>query len=351
MKLDKQNFQKYTLPDGSQIYSYTCVDTQTNESSVFHIRQSPSGEIYVYKGDEFDNDLQSVFMTKDKLEAWTKFEEMVDACSPQQGSSGGFMKNPQNNPEIIPLVAVIEMFKNYGIVLFGMLSDGNQVEIMRFEVPIDKMKPLDKTKVFVRDFSDLEVPDLFKCELAFRYVDSIKFEADKNAEVFFFIPKQILQQGSNDDNPSDDTGKVEKGKQNIKNIKKEPPIQKPHQGKPEDGEPPIDEEPPQDGEPPIDSEPPQDGEPKPDGEPDDNEPPQYGQPKPSGQQPIDRPQLLQELAQALGKPVDLVEPFFSRVNSGEVFLLSNNFPQIKNSLNLPPNTTARDLATQINKLI
>jgi hypothetical protein len=340
MKLKKEDFNKTINPDGSVSYDYTCKD------NTYHIRVVGYGvdrTMFVYKNDEFDTDLQNVFSTKDNLLAWEEFERQVNACNPKPQSSGGFKKNPQANPFALPLLAIKfdTNISKWKIVFFLQVNSGQQVgqvNMMDFTLESNEFTMPIGNAISEVDWTNYNVPDIFKSVIMLKKFDKVVFEEDQDADVFLFIPKSIIQPpqgGGEPPEPPQGGG--------------EPP--EPPQG---GGEPP---EPPQGGgEPP---EPPQGG-----GEP--PEPPQGGGEPPENGKPIDeysyrQPQkeqkrnevedsdLLKALANSLGVDVNVISSFFTRVKQGEVFLNSQNFEKIKSDLGLPSGTTPLQLSQTINQ--
>ena len=101
MKLKRENFRKEEILNTGVRYIYRC-----NETDFFlEVLGVPKiTSIHVFKGSLSDR--QDEFNTTDSLEAWNKFEAMLDECSPKQGSSGGFANKPMENPNILPLLAI-----------------------------------------------------------------------------------------------------------------------------------------------------------------------------------------------------------------------------------------------------
>ena len=406
MKLKKENFNKSVNGD-TITYSYEC-----NGNNFFIVSSGGrnSRQISVYK--EVEGKKEEEFNTSDSLEAWNRFEELLEECSPKQGSSGGFAKNPQENPNILPLLAIKRLSDGkYEGSLFAQLDDKTQVKIFDFVVDSDAMPSSIPSDVFVVDWSEEEVNMLLKCEIAMKTSDVV-FEEDKDRQVFLFIPKSITNQGGDkggedggdedgeptgeDGKPSDKKGKGkptdeegeptdedgeptdEEGKPTDKKGK---PTDK--KGKPtdEDGEP-TDE----DGEPTDEKGKPSDKKGKPtdkkgkpsdeDGEPtdEDGEPTdEDGEPtdekgKPTdkegeekeskelqssgdssiGKARVDFGETIQKISEVSGVPTSSVVTFFRTENMGEAFLRGQNFSKIKQELNLP-NITPRQLSEQIIK--
>jgi hypothetical protein len=189
MKLKKENFKK-SVQGEMTAYSYECKGIN------FFIETSggrDSKKISVYK--EVDGKREDEFNTSDSLEAWNHFEKLLEDCSPEQGSSGGFAKNPQENPNILPLLAIKRMSDGkYSGTLFAQLEDKTQISIFDFVVDSDAMPSKIPNDVFVVNWSEEEVNMMLKCEIVMKEFD-IVFEEDKEKKVFLFIPKSIVNQG------------------------------------------------------------------------------------------------------------------------------------------------------------
>ena len=127
MKLNREDFTKTKGLDGSIIYSYKCNDN-------FHvIRLLSDNEIYVYMNDEFSDTKQTLVPFTNTLDAWNKFEELVDECSPKPSTSGGYMQNPQANPNLMPLLAILDGGSKWNITLFVSLDDTTLQDDASFE--------------------------------------------------------------------------------------------------------------------------------------------------------------------------------------------------------------------------
>lgn len=342
MKLNRDTFLKQEY-EGGTLYQYVC-----NETNFFmYVKgKGASREISVFKGNV--DDRQEEFKTGDSLEAWNKFEEYLTVCEPQQGSSGGFARNPQQDPQVLPLFAIKrnEATGNFNVKLFGLMDNGEQVTALEFEVDSLAIPYPYTKKVFQVDWKDEEIPTVFKAEIIMKMFPDVEFKEDKDASVFLFIPKSIVTQGG------EEGGNTQGGD--------EPPQggDEPPQG---GGEPPESgDEPPQGGD-----EPPQGGgtpsdEPPSDEEPEDEEPPQQGggegTDEPIGddtprrdEEPIDFGQTIMRLAEITDTPdpSSILNVFSRDVENGETWLLVNNFDKIKRELNLPRTMTARQLSQQI----
>jgi len=189
MKLKKENFNKSVEGD-TITYSYEC---EGNKFFIVNKGGRNNRQISVYKEREGEKDKE--LNTSDSLEAWNYFEQLLEEYSPQQGSSGGFAKNPQENPNILPLLAIKRLSDGrYEGCLFAQLDDKTQLKIFDFFVDSDAMPSQIPSDVFVVDWSDEEVNMLLKCEIAMKTTD-IVFEEDTDKQVFLFIPKSITNQG------------------------------------------------------------------------------------------------------------------------------------------------------------
>lgn len=381
MKLNKENFTK-TIDKDIVRYSYNCNDT---DFFLELVGQNQDRNINVFSGSL--DDRKDLITTKSSLEAWNHFENLLNVCSGQQGSSGGgnLGKNPQQNPNILPLLAITGT--NGGmtkIALFAVMDDKTQTKLFSFEVSSSTIPQPLPQNVFTVNWTDEDVTQLLKCEVLLKEYDAITFEEEPNSKVFLFIPKAIANQGGEeggnteggdeDGEPGED-GKPQKDKGDKKRTNKDQKA-KPSDEPGEDGEP--TDEPGEDGEPtnkPTDKkgkptdEPAEDKEPTNEkgekGEPSDEEgePGEEGQPqdKPDedgeekeskGQNreiPLDFSQTIQQISDSTDgdySPSELLNIFRS-VRTGEVWLTSNNFSKIKRDLNLPAQMTARQLSQDI----
>lgn len=381
MKLNKENFTK-TIDKDIVRYSYNCNDT---DFFLELVGQNQDRNINVFSGSL--DDRKDLITTKSSLEAWNHFENLLNVCSGQQGSSGGgnLGKNPQQNPNILPLLAITGT--NGGmtkIALFAVMDDKTQTKLFSFEVSSSTIPQPLPQNVFTINWTDEDVTQLLKCEVLLKEYDAITFEEEPNSKVFLFIPKAIANQGGEeggnteggdeDGEPGED-GKPQKDKGDKKRTNKDQKA-KPSDEPGEDGEP--TDEPGEDGEPtnkPTDKkgkptdEPAEDKEPTNEkgekGEPSDEEgePGEEGQPqdKPDedgeekeskGQNreiPLDFSQTIQQISDSTDgdySPSELLNIFRS-VRTGEVWLTSNNFSKIKRDLNLPAQMTARQLSQDI----
>jgi len=379
MKLTKESFDK-TIDGDIVRYSYNCNDTN------FYLEligKNVGRNIKVFKGSL--DDRQEELTTKDTLEAWNYFEDLLKVCSGEQGSSGGdnLGKNPQQNPNILPLLAIGATLGGFRtITMFALLEDKTQKKIFDFEVAESTMPQPIPNSVFTVDWSGQDITQLLKCEVILKEFDDVTFEEQPSKKVFLFIPKSISNQGGEEGGntekgqgePSDKDGEGgkpsnEKGDKERQNKdqkakpskdgeqtdeKGEPTDEKGENGEPskeqgEDTEPTNDEG--------GDAEPTdQDGE---DGESSDEqgekaEPNENNQDDEmkggkSNDKKVDFSQTIQQLANVTDgeyNPSELLS-IFRNTESGEAWLASNNFPKIKKDLNLPPSTTPRQFSQQI----
>jgi hypothetical protein len=389
MKLNKENFTK-TIDKDIVRYSYNC-----NDADFFLelVGQNQDRNINVFSGSL--DDRKDLLTTKSSLEAWNHFENLLNVCSGQQGSSGGdnLGKNPQQNPNILPLLAITGT--NGGmtkIALFAVMDDKSQTKIFNFEVSSNTIPQPLPSNVFTVDWTDEDITQLLKCEVLLKEYDAINFEEEPNSKVFLFIPKNIANQGG------EEGGNTEGGDGEPGNEGGEPTDKKGKKGEPTD-EPIEDDEPGNEGGEPTDkkgkkgeptdqpteptdkpseptdkkgkkgeptNEPGEDGEPTNEpgegGEPT-NEPGEGGEPQDQPDQDDDKKdskgqnreiqldfsQSIQQISDSTDgdySPSELLNIFRS-VRTGEVWLSSNNFPKIKRDLNLPATMSARQFSQEI----
>ena len=322
MKLNRDNYIKMDYQGGT-LYQYVC-----NETDFFMLVEGKGQDkkISVFKGSV--DSRQEEFNTSDTLEAWNKFEEMLTVCEPEQGSSGGFKNNPQQNPNILPLLAIKRLDSgDFTVNLFAAIGDNEQVTAMSFTVGADALKYPFPPSVFVVDWKDEEIPALFKCEILMKRYSDVEFEEDKDCEVFLFIPKSIINQGG------DEGGNADGGDE------------QPDGGQPDDGQPDDEDgqEPTDDGEP-TDEE--TDGEPtqgtgQPTNERIDDNAPRVEQP------PVDFGDTIRRLSEITNISPSTVINVFRSIRNGETWLLTNNFENIKRQLNLPPTMKAAEFSELI----
>ena len=392
MKLNRDNFKK-TEVDGGMLYQYLCNETE------FYLLVEGKGsrkKISVFKGSFVDR--AEEFKTEDSLEAWSKFEEMLKVCEPQQGSSGGFKKNPQQTPQVMPLFAIKKVANGFNVILFGQFTTGEQETAFDFTVSEDALTYPFPNNVFVVNWSSEEIPAIVKCEVVLKPFPDVVFIEDNERDVFVFIPKSIVQQGGEeggeteapeDGDPTNEKG--EKGKKGKPSPDKDgktdggtPDDGKPDDGKPDDGKPDLtppdgktDGGTPDDGKPDLtppdgktdggtpdggkpDDGKPDGGTPPPDIDDDDNRtPPTNGGqgrekiPDPNDDdggddvvRPIDYPEAIRVISEITNtQPSVLTSIRKPRVL--ESILSTNDFSAIKRRLNLPENTTQQQLSQQI----
>lgn len=354
MKLNKENFIKMEH-DGGMLYQYVCNET---DFFLFVKGRGARKEISVFKGN-VDSRVEE-FKTNDSLEAWNHFEEMLKVCEPEQGSSGGFKKNPQETPQILPLLAIKQDGDGFNVILFGQVTNGEQVTAFDFFVSANALTYPFPNKVFSVDWSNEEIPALVKCEVILKMFPDVKFKEDEERDVFLFIPKSIVQQGGEkggetqgeDGEPIDDDGGTPSGKNSKRKDDKEdkPNDEEPKQttdgGTPsgEDGEP-IDEQP--DDEQQDDEEPRQNNDGgTPSGRGEQLNEDEIGQGGDDGQQPIDYPEAVQVIARIADVQPSTITRMRTAANL-ETLLLVSNFSAIKSALNLPENMTAMQLSQQL----
>jgi hypothetical protein len=379
MKLTKESFNK-TIDGDIVRYSYNCNDTN------FYLEligKNVGRNIKVFKGSL--DDRQEELTTKDTLEAWNYFEDLLKVCGGEQGSSGGdnLGKNPQQNPNILPLLAIGATLGGFRtITMFALLEDKTQKKIFDFEVAESTMPQPIPTSVFTVDWSSQDITQLLKCEVILKEFDDVTFEEEPSKKVFLFIPKSISNQGGEEGGntekgqgepgeqggeggqPSDEKGDKESQNKDQKakpskdgeqtDEKGEPTDEKGENGKPskdqgEDTEP-TDEEG-GDGEP--SGEDSEGGEPSDEqgekAEPNENNQDDEMKGGKSNDKKVDFSQTIQQLANTTDgeyNPSELLS-IFRNTESGEAWLASNNFPKIKKDLNLPPSTTPRQFSQQI----
>lgn len=327
MKLNRDNFIKMDY-QGGMLYQYVC-----NETDFFLLVEGKGQDkkMSVFKGSV--DSRQEEFNTSDTLEAWNKFEEMLTVCEPQQGSSGGFKNNPQQNPNILPLLAIKRLDSGeFTVSLFAVFGDNEQITAMTFTVSADALNYPFPTSVFTVDWKDEEIPNFFKCEILMKRYSDVEFQEDEDCEVFLFIPKSIINQGGEEGGNADGGDEQPDGGQ--------PDDGQPDDGQPDDGQPDDEngQQPTDQGEP-TDEET-TDGQPtQGDGEPTneriDETTPRVEQP------PVDFGDTVRRLSELTNISPSTVINVFRSVTNGETWLLLNNFENIKRQLNLPPNMTAR----------
>ena len=352
MKLKRENFNRIKFGNVTT-YTYECNDI------VFYLQvdgESKSNrKIYVFKGSL--DDKQELFETIDTLEAWNKLEEYLTACQPEQSSSGGFKRNPQQNPNILPLLAIKRIENgNWSVILFADI-DGVQVDIMNFEVKSDSIPAQIPDKIFLVDWKDEEIPAIFKCEVVMKKIDKITFKEDDTRSVFLFIPKSIVEQGG-EEGGNTETGeegeesqeKGEKGKKGEKGEKAQEGEDGEEGEEGEQSEPEEAEEKPKElGE---ESEDESNKESQQGTESDEEGQNQENQNREFKNQPNDMKErtfdsIIETISDVTNTNPSTILSVFRNESLGETWLLVNNFQEIKNKLSLPPSTTAAELSKTI----
>lgn len=325
MKLNRDNYIKMDY-QGGMLYQYVC-----NETDIFLLVEGKGQDkkMSVFKGSV--DSRQEEFNTSDTLEAWNKFEELLTVCEPNQGSSGGFANNPQQNPNILPLFAIKRLDSgDFTVNLFAAIGDNEQVTVMTFNLEANALIYPFPPSVFVVDWKDEEIPSIFKCEILMKRYSDVEFEEDKDCEVFLFIPKSIINQGG------EEGGNADGGDE-------QPNDGQPDGGQPDDGQPDDGQEPTDDGEPTDDEtdEEPTQGTGQPTNERIDDNATRVEQP------PIDFGDTVRRLSELTNISPSTIINVFRSVRNGETWLLTNNFENIKRQLNLPPSTNAAGFSQQI----
>ena len=365
MKLNKDNFEKIIVDDLT-IYKYNCNDTNFFLELVGN---NENRNINVFKGSL--DDRQELKTTKDTLEAWNYFETLLVACQSEQGSSGGGgMKNPQENPNLLPLMAIGSVdsdgFRNN--TLFVLMEDKTQVKVFDFKVGVDTMPQPLPDGVFEVDWSGEDIADFLKSEVLLKRFEDVKFDEDLDKKVFLFIPKSLVSQGGEEGGNTEEGEKGDKGEKGEPSDEKAEKGEKGEKGEPTDekGEPSDEKGEPSDemGEPTEEKGEPSDekGEPSDEmGEPTDEK----GEPSDEKRESTDEKGDKQDsqsgsgitekmnfsdTIQQLSKSTDGEYPpseligLFRSVGTGEIWLSQNNFPKIKKDLGLPINMTPRQLS-------
>lgn len=342
MKLNKENFKKSITKDDRTMYQYRC-----NDQDFYLVNGYINGNrtIKVWTGTEdmlLDDD--KVFTTTNTLEAWNKFEELLEVCAPKQSSSGGFKNNPQENPNILPLLAISddEVNGKKKVTFFVQLDDKAQVSVYSFEVESSLMpSSLPKDKPFEVDWTTIEAPMLFKSEVILKYFDKIKFEEDPTQSVFLFIPKNIVNQGGEEGGNTEggEEGQPKPGKKSEEEVEEKGEKGEEKGEKGEKGEEEGEEE--QGGEGGEEGEQKEgEGEEKGTGKQAKEGEGEEGESDKQGKQnaldvKLDFGDSIIKISQITQEPPSVVSRFFSKVNSGALFLQTNKFTEIKTALGLP----------------
>jgi hypothetical protein len=303
MKLNRENFKKSVTKDDRTMYEYTC-----NDQNFYLVQGYVNGKrsIKVWSGSEdmlLDEEVGFTF--DNTLESWAKYEELLEVCAAKQSSSGGFKNNPQENPNILPLLAIGDVKSNNkrDVTFFVQLDDKSQTSVFTFEVESNLMPSnLSKDNAFVVDWTSVEAPMLFKSEIIMKAYDEIKFEEEPDKLVFLFIPKSIVNQGG------EQGGNTEGGEEGGE----------PKEGGDEGGEPTN-----------------KDGKPKDGGQSSDEEPKNEQSNGKQNDIRVDFGDTIMRISQITGEPPSVVSRFFSKKNSAKTFLQTNKFNEIKDALGLP----------------
>ena len=383
MKLKRELFSKEPYGGGT-LYKYTC-----NGKDFFLLAEGlrNNRKISVFKGSTADR--TDEFTTQSTLQGWAKFEEYLAACQEEQQKQQPQNQNPDENPNVIPMLAIRNTGSNYLVRFFVQDMQGNQITLMEFPLPSTAIPSPYPQGVFNVDWSGEEIPAIFKCEVLLSPNDSVVYAEDTDYDVFLFIPKALMSQGGEpqggnsgggegepepegggeggeDDEPTERGGEPQGGSGGEGGEDDEPTERG---GEPQGGsggEGGEDDEPTEAG-----------GEPQGgsggggEGEPTDEVPqgggsgkPTEGEPegedeKPSGnnndtnpngsqrQKPLNYNSIVKTIADTTGLPENVVQNKFFNASRGETFLTSVGFGNIKNALNLPADTTPRQLAEQI----
>jgi len=348
MKLNRDNFKKTTTPDDRVMYQYTC-----NEQNFYLVYGYVNGKrmIKVWSGEEnmlLDDDLGFTF--DNTLDAWAKFEELLEVCAPKQSSSGGFKNNPQENPNILPLLAIGDIKDNNkrDVTFFVQLDDNSQTSVYTFEVESNLLpSTLPKDKAFVVDWTSIEAPMLFKSEILMKNFDKVKFEEQPDKLVFLFIPKNIVNQGGEEGGNTDGGDGDGEGQPMPSNKKGDEKDKKGDDEGGQKGDDKGDEKGDEKGgegdEKGGEEKDEEEGDEKPsnkagEGEGDSQQKDEYAKPSDEGQKQdlkVDFGDSIMRISDITGEPPSVVSRFFSKKNSGALFLQTNKFTEIKRALGLP----------------
>jgi hypothetical protein len=364
MKLKRELFSKEPY-GGGILYKYTC-----NGQDFFLLAEGVrnSRKISVFKGSTADR--AEEFITQSTLQGWAKFEEFLAACQEEQQKNQPQNQNPDENPNITPMLAIRNTGGNYVVRFFVQDVQGEQTTLMEFALPSNAIPSPYPQNVFNVDWSGEEIPAIFKCEVLLSPNPDVVYGEDEGSDVFLFIPKSIMSQGGEPQGGSgggepepegegepqggsggEGEGEPQGGSGGEGEGEGEPTGGEPEGGSGGDGEP-------TDGEPQGGRRSGSGGEGEPtDGEPTDGEPtegePQGGSNNGGGSSGNQRQMnmtinsVVQTIADTTGLPANVVENKFFNAKRGETFLTSSGFENIKNALNLPADTTPRQLAEQI----
>lgn len=360
MKLKRENLKKQKFGQITT-YMYTCNDIDF----FIQIDETDNNKkISVFKNSL--DERQDNFDTDDTLTAWNKFEEYLEVCESEQKSSGGFAKNPQQNPNVIPLLAIKKIDTGaFSCVLF-VQAETEQIIMFGFEVDSRSMPQPLPDKLFVVDWAQQEIPAIVKCEVIMKKIPII-FEEDTDCDVFLFIPKSMVEQGGEQGGNTESSEQGGEGEGYLGESSEFSEVEQEGEGE-EGGEESdlgessefteVDEE---EGTEEGGEEGGQQGEQEkgegaeesqettssqtndmPDsdtrkrGTPSDTEPPQPIQ--------YNFSQLISQISQITNTPPSILVNVFRNESLGETWLLANNFPRIKKELNLRDNMPAREFS-------
>ena len=195
MKLDRANFSKEQI--GNDLYYYYKCQGMTFVMKVYY---DSGRKIDVYQLGDDGNAVNPTSFDNNQ-DAWNHFEQLVDACSPQQQSAGGFKNNPTNNPKILPLLAITNNGsgnKMDVVVFVSEINSGEQVRLFDFQIDYDP-EIKNQSSSFVVDWKNQEVPDILKSDVIMRFMDDIVLLDGNGKEmVFVFAPVNISSQGGNE---------------------------------------------------------------------------------------------------------------------------------------------------------
>ena len=157
MKLNKDNYTK-TMDPQYVTYMYNCNDTN------FYMRikrGTDNKEISLFSGTI--DDPKNLFETDSPLIAWNTFEEMLDVCSPEQATSGGFAQDRQN-PKFLPLLAIKKLPNGKHFVTIFLVDDNAAQNVMeQFTITRNAMpSTIPQDEVFVVDWTNEDVMMVLK---------------------------------------------------------------------------------------------------------------------------------------------------------------------------------------------
>jgi hypothetical protein len=397
MKLNRDNYTKTTEPEYIT-YMYNCNDTN------FYMRikrGTNNTDISIFSGtiEAPENEVK----TDNALTAWNTFEQMLDACAPEQASSGGFAQDRQN-PNFLPLLAIKQLPSGEHLVTIFLVEDSGAQKVMeQFTITQNAMpSTIPQDKVFVVDWTNQDIIMVLKCEILMLPYPSVQFEDDKNAQVFLFIPKSIGNQGGEEAGNTqagqegegegegqegegqegegkegegqegqegkkgegqegkqgegkegegkEGEGEGQEGKEGEGQEGKEGEGQEGKEGKEGEGQEGKEGEG-QEGEGQEGKEGEGQGEGQGQENNEDGQQTKSSEQNPSGStnplQNATQQEIINKLAESIDVPASSVQRSFRNVDVGELFLQVQDFEKIKKDLKLPPQTTARSLSQQI----